>query len=239
MNKSIISDLVAKEEAYRCLLCYDAPCSKVCPANSNPAEFIRSIRFDNDLGAVKHLTEQNCLPKTCSVLCNGKNFCEKVCVRNKIDSPIEIQKLHRYVAEIDYYPTYDHDFKKEKGISFVTDITSLMISLFFVKSGYQMTVCLEKGLEDLLKEQAEATEYLLKDLDNLKANGLTIKTKEAFDLDKLQSLQTFDFLLSSYDITSQIKQFILPAYDKEYGQFVQKMAFSKRIASKLIKELEV
>lgn len=236
MNKAIISDLVAKEEAFRCLLCYDAPCSKVCPANSNPAEFIRSVRFDNNLGAVKHLNEQNCLPKTCSVLCNGKNFCEKVCVRNKIDSPIEIQKLHRYVAEIDYNPTYDIEGNEKKGISFVTDITSLMISLFFVKSGYQMTVCLEKDIEDLLEDQVGATEYLHKDLDNLQASGLSITPKEAFDLNKLHS---FDFLLSTKEITTQMKQFILPTYDKENGQFVQKMAFSNRIASKLIKELEV
>lgn len=236
MNTAIISDLVAKEEAYRCLLCYDAPCSKVCPANSNPAEFIQSIRFDNNLGAVKHLTKENCLPKTCSVLCNGKNFCEKVCVRNKIDSPVEIQKLHRYVADINYYPTYDKDFKKKRGISCVNDLTSLMISLYIVKSGYKMTICLEKELNELLGEQSQAATYLSKDLENLKKNGLTILSKDAFDSD---SIETFDFLLTNSELTTKIKQFILPTYDKENGQFVQKMAFANRIASKLIKELEV
>ena len=35
----------AMEEASRCLLCHDAPCSKSCPAKTDPAKFIRSLRF--------------------------------------------------------------------------------------------------------------------------------------------------------------------------------------------------
>ncbi|MBQ1836661.1 MAG: NAD-dependent dihydropyrimidine dehydrogenase subunit PreA [Paludibacteraceae bacterium] len=35
-----------REEARRCLLCYDSPCSKVC-SNSDPARAVRAIRFDN------------------------------------------------------------------------------------------------------------------------------------------------------------------------------------------------
>ncbi len=37
----------AREEAARCLLCIDAPCSKGCPAGTDPGSFIRSIRFNN------------------------------------------------------------------------------------------------------------------------------------------------------------------------------------------------
>ena len=36
-----------KEEAARCLLCADAPCSKVCK-NSDPARAIRAVRFGNE-----------------------------------------------------------------------------------------------------------------------------------------------------------------------------------------------
>lgn len=35
-----------QDEARRCLLCADAPCSRVCK-NGDPARAIRSIRFDN------------------------------------------------------------------------------------------------------------------------------------------------------------------------------------------------
>ena len=34
------------EEANRCLLCQDAPCTKACK-NGDPARAIRAIRFDN------------------------------------------------------------------------------------------------------------------------------------------------------------------------------------------------
>ena len=35
------------EEAARCLLCADAPCTKVC-TNGDPARAIRAILFDNE-----------------------------------------------------------------------------------------------------------------------------------------------------------------------------------------------
>ena len=38
------------EEAARCLLCIDAPCSKVC-SNGDPARAIRAIRFGNEKSA--------------------------------------------------------------------------------------------------------------------------------------------------------------------------------------------
>jgi len=39
------------EEASRCLLCQDAPCSKAC-RNGDPARAIRAIRFDNAKNAL-------------------------------------------------------------------------------------------------------------------------------------------------------------------------------------------
>ena len=44
MNKTIMH---LQEEAARCLLCADAPCSKACK-NGDPARAIRAIRFDNE-----------------------------------------------------------------------------------------------------------------------------------------------------------------------------------------------
>ena len=36
-----------REEAVRCLLCADAPCSKAC-GNGDPARMIRAVRFGNE-----------------------------------------------------------------------------------------------------------------------------------------------------------------------------------------------
>jgi len=47
----------AMEEASRCLLCHDAPCSKGCPAGTDPGKFIRSLRFRNIKGAAETIRE--------------------------------------------------------------------------------------------------------------------------------------------------------------------------------------
>ena len=53
--------MTVMEEAQRCLLCHDAPCSKSCPAGTDPARFIRSVRFRNFKGAAETIRENNAL----------------------------------------------------------------------------------------------------------------------------------------------------------------------------------
>lgn len=89
----------ALEEAARCLLCHDAPCSKGCPAGTNPAKFIRSIRFRNVRGAAETIRENNILGGTCARVCPYDNLCEEACSRCGIDRPIEIGKLQRFAIE--------------------------------------------------------------------------------------------------------------------------------------------
>lgn len=89
----------AIQEASRCLLCHDAPCSKNCPAGTNPGSFIRSIRFENFAGAAKTIREANILGSTCSRVCPYSELCEKECKRALIDKPIEIGMLQRFATE--------------------------------------------------------------------------------------------------------------------------------------------
>ena len=89
----------ALEEAARCLLCHDAPCSQGCPAGTDPAKFIRSIRFRNVLGAAETIRTNNILGGTCARVCPYDNLCEEACSRCGIDRPIEIGKLQRFAIE--------------------------------------------------------------------------------------------------------------------------------------------
>lgn len=89
----------AMEEAARCLLCHDAPCSKGCPAGTDPAKFIRSIRFRNVKGAAETIRENNILGGSCARVCPYDRLCEEACSRCGIDRPIEIGKLQRYAIE--------------------------------------------------------------------------------------------------------------------------------------------
>ncbi len=89
----------AMEEAARCLLCHDAPCSKACPAGTDPAKFIRSIRFRNVKGAAETIRENNILGGTCAHVCPYGRLCEEACSRCGIDKPIEIGRLQRFAVE--------------------------------------------------------------------------------------------------------------------------------------------
>ena len=89
----------AIEEASRCLLCHDAPCSAGCPAGTDPGRFIRSIRFRNPKGAAEIIRENNVLGGSCARVCPYDRLCEEACSRCGIDRPIEIGKLQRYAIE--------------------------------------------------------------------------------------------------------------------------------------------
>lgn len=89
----------AMEEASRCLLCHDAPCSKGCPAGTDPAKFIRSIRFRNVKGAAETIRENNILGGSCARVCPYDRLCEEACSRCGIDKPIEIGRLQRFAVE--------------------------------------------------------------------------------------------------------------------------------------------
>ncbi|PMB82467.1 dihydropyrimidine dehydrogenase [Limosilactobacillus pontis] len=89
------------QEAARCLLCEDAPCSKACPAHTNPAKFIRSVRFRNVKGAAETIRENNALGAICARVCPTERYCEKACTRAKIDGPIDISGIQRYVTDME------------------------------------------------------------------------------------------------------------------------------------------
>lgn len=89
----------AMEEASRCLLCHDAPCSKGCPAGTDPAKFIRSLRFRNVWGAAETIRENNPLAGCCADVCPYDQMCEQACSRCGIDKPINIGKLQRFLVE--------------------------------------------------------------------------------------------------------------------------------------------
>ncbi len=90
---------IAAAEAARCLLCYDAPCSAACPAGTDPAKFIRSLRFRNPKGGAETIREANVFGACCALICPYDRLCEGACARSGIDRPIEIGRLQTYLTE--------------------------------------------------------------------------------------------------------------------------------------------
>ena len=92
---------LAMEEASRCLLCLDAPCSKSCPAGTDPAKFIRSIRFKNVKGAAATIRSNNPLGGICARVCPTEKYCQLGCSRSGIDKPIDIARLQRFATDLE------------------------------------------------------------------------------------------------------------------------------------------
>lgn len=93
--------LTAMEEASRCLLCHEAPCSAGCPAGTDPAKFIRSIRFRNFKGAAETIRRNNILGGICARICPYDRTCEEACSRTGIDVPIQIGRLQRFITDFE------------------------------------------------------------------------------------------------------------------------------------------
>lgn len=93
------SPLNVIEEASRCLLCLDAPCSKFCPAGTSPDKFIRSVRFRNFKGAAETVRENNALGAICARICPTERYCQQGCSRSGIDRPIDIGQIQRFVTD--------------------------------------------------------------------------------------------------------------------------------------------
>lgn len=134
----------AMEEAARCLLCHDAPCSKGCPAGTDPAKFIRSIRFRNDRGAAETIRENNILGGTCARVCPYDRLCEEACSRCGIDKPIEIGKLQRYAIEQEEAYGMKTLSAPEKKVGNVACVgagpASLAAAAELAKAGYNVTI---------------------------------------------------------------------------------------------------
>ncbi|KRM98729.1 dihydropyrimidine dehydrogenase subunit A [Loigolactobacillus rennini DSM 20253] len=95
------------EEAARCLLCHDAPCSKMCPAKTDPARFIRSVRFRNFKGAAETIRENNAMGAICARVCPTERYCELGCTRSGIDKPIDIGGIQRFVTDFEQQAQMD------------------------------------------------------------------------------------------------------------------------------------
>jgi NADPH-dependent glutamate synthase beta subunit-like oxidoreductase len=89
----------AMDEASRCLLCHDAPCSKGCPAHTDPGTFIRKLSLKNVTGAIRTIKENNILGGACGVLCPTSSLCEKECSATGIDRPIRIGRIQQFLIE--------------------------------------------------------------------------------------------------------------------------------------------
>ena len=76
-----------------------APCSLTCPAGIDIQGYIALIAEGRYSEALALIKETNPLPLVCGRVC--PRFCETECRRNRVDEPVAINSLKRFVADFD------------------------------------------------------------------------------------------------------------------------------------------
>ncbi len=74
-----------------------APCRDACPINQRAQGYIALIREGRFADAYRTIHEDNPFPSVCGRVCNHK--CEEACTRGKVDQPVSIMRLKRFVAD--------------------------------------------------------------------------------------------------------------------------------------------
>jgi len=136
-------------EADRCLLCYDAPCSKACPAETDPGTFIRKLRLRNITGAIRTIKDNNMLGGACGVLCPTSKLCEKECSATGISRPIEIGRIQRFLVEYGWqigFKVFEKAKERKEKVAVVgSGPAGLSCAGELAKQGYQVTVFAERS----------------------------------------------------------------------------------------------
>lgn len=143
-EKKGLTPLLAQEEAARCLLCLDAPCSKACPSQTDPAKFIRSIRFLNYDGAIDTIRLNNPLGGICARVCPTEKYCQQGCIRAGLDKPIDIGALQRFVTDYEEksgYKALEPSQEKRERVAIIgSGPSGLSAANLLAREGYQVTI---------------------------------------------------------------------------------------------------
>ena len=174
----------AVDEAARCLLCFDPPCSKGCPAQTDPGAFIRKLRFKNITGAIRTIKTNNIMGGACGVLCPTARLCEKECSATGIDRPIRIGEIQRFLIEhswrTGFYPLEKGAPRQEKVAVVGSGPAGLSCAAHLARDGFQVTVfearpepggVLRYGVVPFRFD----LEFLEKELDDVRRLGVEFK----------------------------------------------------------------
>ncbi|MFX1290442.1 MAG: NADPH-dependent glutamate synthase [Promethearchaeota archaeon] len=96
--KGLTLDMV-KLESTRCLQCGKPLCIEGCPVNIDIPQFIRLLREEKLIDALRVMKDYNLLPAICGRVCPQEIQCEKTCLLNNLEEPISIGYLERFIAD--------------------------------------------------------------------------------------------------------------------------------------------
>ncbi len=132
-------------EAKRCLQCHVPSCEVGCPAGVSIKKYLKAITEGDFEKAYRIILQKNIFPDLCGLLCNHEKQCEGKCVRNKIDSHVNIGYIEKSVGA-KYCGQLSNQIPVENcnincKIAIVgAGVTGLTCALVLAKAGFQVTI---------------------------------------------------------------------------------------------------
>ncbi len=172
-----------------------APCKEACPAGIDVPRYVRFIadgKFDEALAVVR---EKIPFPSVCGVACFHP--CEEKCARGRLDDPIAIMALKRFIAEQDT-GAWKSKVKSAKPTGKRVAVVGsgpagLTAGYYLTRQGHSVTVFeaapVAGGMMRVAIPEYRLPQNILdREIDEIKKAGVEIKTGTKVDsLDKLLS----------------------------------------------------
>lgn len=178
--------------------CY-APCILRCPSNVDVQGYIGLVLAGKYIEAVKLIKETNPFPAICGRVCTRP--CEDVCRRNIIDSPVGIDYIKRFAADIEM--ANPHRFvpvrEKSSGIKVAAigaGPASLTAAYYLAQRGHIVTVFESESepggmMRYGIPQYRLPKDIIKKEIEIIESLGATIKTNcklgRDFSLEDLKS----------------------------------------------------
>jgi heterodisulfide reductase subunit A-like polyferredoxin len=120
-----------------------APCRDACPASQRAQGYIALIREGRYDDALRVIKEDNPFPGICGRICNHR--CEDACNRGKVDEPLNIHALKRFVTDQVYnrprVPPEPTERKYQERVAVIgAGPCGLTAAQDLCKMGYEVTV---------------------------------------------------------------------------------------------------
>jgi len=193
--------LDGKCQAAVCSALFKSPCQHTCPVGMDIPSYIALVRAGRLEDAYKILLKTNPFPSVCGRVCDHK--CQSKCRRGKLDEPVAIKFLKRYITDNTTRPPIVAVpvTRKERIAIIGAGPAGLTAAHDLAKRGYKVTVFEELPepggmLRWAIPSYRLPREVLAREIDDIRALGVEIKcnTRVGKDMSFNELASNHDFL---------------------------------------------